>query len=137
MAENGRGEGLIYRTRENALVATAEATAADWAALDETTERHWKDIMADFVDQMLDVDRARTDHDVGELRRELAELKLKVAETSGAIGVLRTGKSLRVRGTFTRGRDTSKTTLLPLMVRRSLRARTIPAKNVPVMVGSF
>jgi hypothetical protein len=77
--EKERGGELIYCVHENPPLASAGA------ALDETTEKHWQDIMADFVDQMLDVDRARTDHDVGELRRELAELKLKVAECSGAV----------------------------------------------------
>jgi hypothetical protein len=41
---------------------------------------------------------------VGELEakrdRQIRELELKIAECSGAVRVLRTGKSLRVRGTF-------------------------------------
>jgi hypothetical protein len=101
--ENGRGGELIYRAHENPPLPSAKATDADWAALDETTERHWKDVVADFTEAMLDIDRAATAREIGDLKRAIHELELKVAETSGAVRVLRTGKSLCVRGTFIPG----------------------------------
>jgi hypothetical protein len=37
---------------------------------------------------------------LADLRRAIHALELKIAECSGAVNVLRTGKNLRVRGTF-------------------------------------
>ena len=102
MRENGRGGDVLYRRRDDALVSSPAATddGEDWSGWERWLRGHLDierdaigDQVGDAIGELIREERATTDRDVNELKRGLAELR-------GEVRALRTGKSLRVRGTF-------------------------------------
>jgi hypothetical protein len=112
-AENGRGGGLIYRTHENALVPTPAATddgETDWSGWERWLRGHLAieraaigDEVGDAIGELISEERAANERVIADLKRAVREIEVKIAECSGAVNVLRTGKTMRVRGTFIPG----------------------------------
>jgi hypothetical protein len=83
-------------TERHAIATRADDQETDWSGWENWLRGHLNIEKQSILDAVVDA--------VGDLEakrdRQIRELELKIAECSGAVRVLRTGKSLRVRGTF-------------------------------------
>jgi hypothetical protein len=89
----------LYTERADTAIATrasADDQETDWSGWERWMRGHLDIERVSIFEAVIEA--------VGELEakrnRQIRELELKIAECSGAVSVLRTGKSLRVRGTF-------------------------------------
>jgi hypothetical protein len=89
----------VYTERSDDGIATrgsANGQETDWSGWEKWMQGHLAIERQAILDGVADA----VGDCLGERDQEIRELQLKIAELSGAVNVLRTGKSLRVRGTF-------------------------------------
>jgi hypothetical protein len=88
-----------YTERANTAITTSANGGTDWSGWERWLRGHL-DIETQAIAEIITetIDDLEAKHD-----RQIRELELKLAECVGAINVLRTGKNLRVRGTFDEG----------------------------------